>query len=216
VAADWRIVTIERELLVRSVIGVFFLAMVNLSLSEKKRICHRLGDSAMDAMRFSILAVSSVLLSGQVAPPLYVKIPLPAKNCTSGRFCESQIKIGNTAFVDGQGQTATQLSSFALDIIQFHAPDGPLVTNWIVYFNQYNHTEDGANYWPVDDVYIRFIDGSGNYLSDLGTIHLDRGVCRTVRHTPQAGSLGDIFGKGAATVEITQQTLTNPIEHCGD
>jgi hypothetical protein len=115
--------------------------MVNLSLSEKKRICHRLGDPAMDAMRFSMLAVSLVLLSGQVAPPLCVKIPLPAKNCTSDGFCESQIKIGNTAFVDGQGQTATQLSSFALDIIQFQAPDGPLVTNWIVYFNQYNHIE---------------------------------------------------------------------------
>ncbi len=166
--------------------------------------------------RFSVLAVSLVLLSGQVAPPLYVKMPLPAKNCMPDGFCESQIKIGNTAFVDGHGNTATQLSSFVLDIIQFPAPDGPLVTNWVVYYNQYNHSEDRPNYWPVDDLYIRFMDGSGNYLSDLGTIRLDRGVCRTVRHKPQAGSLSDIFGKGVATVEITQQTLTNPIDSCGD
>jgi len=161
--------------------------------------------------------IPAVAVSGSSSPKvisLYGK--LPKKDCTRSRtFCEVTVPLGHLIYTDGGGNAATHLSNFVFNVIQFYisgTDSGPLITNWVVNYDQYNSTEDyPAGY---ESVYIRFLDQYGNYLPDVANIILDRNACRNLGHKTQAGLLDDVFKRGAVSYEITQQTLSSTLGGC--
>jgi hypothetical protein len=168
------------------------------------------------AVKIITIAIGLMSSAAQAGPPIHFNGTLPAKDCTaSTNFCEVTVPIGNLTIVDGDGNVAAQLSRFVFNIIQFPSPDGPLLTNWIANYDQYNKTQRGPTGGAFQEgLYIRFLDSSGNYLSDMVSISVTREACRDLGHMAQIGQLGDVFSKGAATFEITQEVINGDIAPC--
>jgi hypothetical protein len=148
---------------------------------------------------------------------------LPPLVCTTDmNFCESTVRIGTLEFVDNGdngGSIASELTFFVFHVIQFVPPDKPLMTNVVINFDQRNLNYDdpvGVNF-----LYIRFKDSFGQYIGlandDIATVALQRsnGDCHLPHQTQAVYLADDIFLKGAATYEITQQTLLDNIHDCG-
>jgi hypothetical protein len=70
----------------------------------------------------------------------------------------------------------------------------------------------------ADHMHIRFQNQSGNYLPDIVAISVHRDAaqsqCGVRGPQTQAAQVGDIFGEGATTYEITQEALTDIIRPC--
>jgi hypothetical protein len=150
------------------------------------------------------------------SPPININAPLPAKNCIKAlKFCESTVVVGNLLFVDGNGDAASKLSNFSLNVIQFPSSGGNLLTEAIVNFNLENVTIDQDT--DVEYMHIKFLDKRGNYLPDVITVGIPRKGSNCGKQPNLIASavpLDDIFKKGAFKYEITQEKITGVILVC--
>lgn len=150
------------------------------------------------------------------SPPINVTAPLPATGCVrASKFCEKTVVVGDLLFVDGDGNAASKVSGFTFNVIQFPSSGGNLLTEVVMNFNLENITVDKDT--SVEYMHIKFLDKRGNYLSDVVSVGLlrDSSKCGKLQNLQAlVAPVGDIFKKGAAKYEITQEKITGDILVC--